>query len=830
MSVRFLSSNNTQLHWPGADNNSGVFKPINAAFFAAIWMSLDPATWDLATANRPIFWRSASRSTSSAAAGGTDSAFRVRTTRQMRGQRLRAGANTTQDAFPSGGEFPSLVVPGNTAVLGFYGLANQGTAQAPVWRAFVGYVPAGGQPQWEFDALEAGVDFAPTSIRVVNAIGACFGTPATPANTRFEHFALIEGNLWHNNAFDTEALERLAGFSAAGVPWDYEDAAQARGWTIQDWRRLSTISDLENLVNPNDPPLVIFTSDTNPARIETAPALAPAHWSGQEALSINERLNGFVFGGRGSRQLGFAGEYVGTTPAGIQYRVEALVSSNWQVVPGFDWRAPVASTIGGNVWSITTHAVPEGGEYRLRVRRSDQQAIEATSVNRWRVGVVMAVFSQSNWNHIVGLNQNSNTEDNFQPEVPQPGGLNLIVDVDKNGQPQTAPRSSLADTATAPNQVIGVVPFFRGWRENAGNVPLMLVVHATSGQGLQATINNVDLGATNPGPWKVTGDGVDPTSGMHTFLAHQVEKYADYLILNWWADPSSDAAHAAQTDAFFDVIRNNSDAIYTQGPREVVVMGYMRSHQRIPHSSAATEQRRLIQYAQARNFQLLPRLWDLRVDGNGSSHARKSETGAARGGHSLGRQLAWLVSKSAATFGPIPARAFFNAARTQITLYCGRTLTTDDTTNIANEFFISVDNGNTFVRNTDTTNGGTITIDRDKIICTKFSGSWPASNVRVDWLRGIPYNSSSTTDGAEVDAPAYFSRCLFDSSTAAYGGTGIPMEMAPTGTGIPVTANDGLGPRLDLATRLPPGTYPVTIRRLDVSPPIDRTFQIVVGP
>ena len=96
--------------------------------------------------------------------------------------------------------------------------------------------------------------------------------------------------------------------------------------------------------------------------------------------------------GQTSRALPITGTYTGSAPAAVQYRVMTTAG----VVSGLDWQALSGATIAGGVWSGTTAPIPtSAANCWVEVRKSDAQAITGKS-RRFSVGVVVALYGQSN--------------------------------------------------------------------------------------------------------------------------------------------------------------------------------------------------------------------------------------------------------------------------------------------------------------------------------------------------------------------------------------------------------------------------------------------------
>ncbi len=87
-----------------------------------------------------------------------------------------------------------------------------------------------------------------------------------------------------------------------------------------------------------------------------------------------------------------SGTYAGTTPTAV----DARVVRHGTTTEVMTWTQLTGATIGSGSWSGTLAAVPQGGWYDVQVREEPATGVHANGSNPWGVGVIIAVWGQSN--------------------------------------------------------------------------------------------------------------------------------------------------------------------------------------------------------------------------------------------------------------------------------------------------------------------------------------------------------------------------------------------------------------------------------------------------
>lgn len=87
-----------------------------------------------------------------------------------------------------------------------------------------------------------------------------------------------------------------------------------------------------------------------------------------------------------------AGTYTGTAPTHIQARVVVHGTSKEVLT----WTLLTYESISGGNWSGNLSSVPQGAWYDVQVRESNATSIYANGSNAWGVGIIIAIWGQSN--------------------------------------------------------------------------------------------------------------------------------------------------------------------------------------------------------------------------------------------------------------------------------------------------------------------------------------------------------------------------------------------------------------------------------------------------
>ena len=683
------------------------------------------------------------------------------------------------------------------------GVINIGTNAAPVWRNFATVCLAGGTPETFVGATATAAAFlSATTIKLFHQVFAAqsTGTSRTPAGLALEHTALVLGDFpWDtvNGRPHHDAIRALAGSganpflnyqglvtaqNAATLPYANlrtEGGAQGRG-AVELWFSLSTLTaGLVNQGSITSSDLSITTQASNPNPLETVASIAPAHWAAgivPPAITVPDVR--FV-GGRGTRPVIRAGTYDAVGTASLQRRyVYGTGAVNTgavagEAVPGFDW-ATTGITLNAGAFTSTA-ALPVGGPYTLQVRDAAAPTVEAIPLTDNIVGTVMTLWGQSGAGLALRTGFGATTlGPNLLNVAVASGALGVAMRLNNNeaggaSYLRPAPATTVLRQGETPAVGHGFVLAVNEWAQHNPGHPLIVVVPAVNGTSMVDWANDA-LVLTSP-TWKFMGTKTVPGaaaadgSGIVGYLALLLDSHVDLHTMMWTPGIADTLAGRAAWTAAIDARFTNAAAA------PWLIFPPWRGHRDLPDLSATVETRAdsVAYVTELGGRGALGPYWpDIVSDGSGSLHAAHNTSAASpntgnpvsdgnsvgqgRLGRGIGRAAAWVWERKikAGAFN-IAGAWFVDGGRTQIRVDLSRQVRTLNAAAMANRFSISTNNGVTWPL---AGVGFTAALDAGarSVTLTISSGSWAATNVRVDYCREWPSPPSQVADEANAEA------------------------------------------------------------------------------
>lgn len=712
-------------------------------------------------------------------------------------------------------------IPGATNCLVIVGVRKVSGA----WTLFRAYCPVGGSATVGVGAVAPPAGWITSAVPLINQVFSSAAAGAkTPVDTAVDHVVNVRGDFPFSGGVPDAAIVEALAANAATLR--YDSPSVLAGGAILDYRTLTDAADLSDKGPGSRAAAVVVGS------IATAPAVAS--WMASDAITITERPARWVFGGRGTRTQAFSGTYAGAAPVGFEIKVSSLDTG--LAIPGWDWgaKAPVSVVIAGGNWSLKLAGtgLPIGSRYKFEIRETGAPSRNAATANSFDVGVRIAGLGQSQYQRM-GIHNKT-----MAPIAGMRAAVMDVINRNAGGggayaQPVVDYQPLTAASATGS----GYMAMANRWWELTG-VPLMIINTPTEGTSVREWDTNGPYGQ-----WTHVGDGVTVpgpvsagTSGIQTLFAITLERDIDAWMLNWGTSDLPYAATMVTTlTAVLEKATTGLDAIYSNCPAPpILVVPFPRqsSTASIPNIMTMRDTQRAAGKAGGR-FKFVGEFHDWVMDNDGGPHPAAmggapvlevNWNGSGRGGFSMGQYLAGYFDPAIKRFGPLLLKAVFtDATRNVIEIETGRALRTIGGAALKSEiFFVSTDSGATFVNA-----GFTAAIVGTKIRLTKSAGSWPASDVTVDAIRSLPMNTDGGANGGEIAADAWMDGLPFDDQT--YRGKGYGQHLTGVGgTGIPVAAKAGLGPRLVATIKLPPGIYNVPVRMAHGGGNVDKVLSITV--
>lgn len=685
-----------------------------------------------------------------------------------------------------------------------YLLLNGFTYVGGVWKAWMACCPADGSPAFRVDTVAPVSNFLTSTIRALEKI---YGiAPHPTAGFDVEHVALLNCNFPWDGANDRPNLAIIEGL--ADGTYEYDSAEVLNGGSILDWRKLASASDLEDYGPVNRVDLTVTGA------VNSGPPIAP--WGDPDFVSIANRESNWIFGGNGAFTQTFRGAYGGSVDD-LEFRIFSLETGD--AVAGFDWQDADADLAAG-AWEFTLPGtgLPVGKRYRLDIRWTGTPGITASSIGEFHVGIRIGLVGQSQMVRVAGYNNSADA---------LPTGL---VGSYLGLSSMAAGTSGAFDMPTVDYFKFNsagsgaLAKLMARWAEISPECPIMVVNMAIAGKSMQNWVDNEAHGG-----WTLFGDGESMPlpgdsndSGAQTMLGLAAERYVDAFVWMWGTSDIGGGVGPSGWAAMHDNLLVKLDDLYNARASYVTPV-LMLPHPR-SNDGGNTYAMRKVQIDKALTggrWDLLTQFNDWAMDEDGSPHQRvpsptdgnKAEVageGVGLSGHITGQALAaWFRDNRINRFGPRLLKACWtNGGRTAIEIETGRVLTVLDSSSIAAQFYVSTDSGANF-----SNTGFSVAFSGTKAILTKDSGAWPASNVRVDYLRSGPWLNTFAGDGVNTAEDQF----VLDAKGLAYGGeafrSGRPMHMDSVGgTGIAVAAKSGAGPRLALSQKARPGIFEQAVR------------------
>jgi len=495
-------------------------------------------------------------------------------------------------------------------------------------------------------------------------------------------------------------------------------------------------------------------------------------------LSVDEAQSGFVWAGkRQSSALSYTVSYT-TKPSG---NLEARIvnASTGVALSGFDWATKVTNSLlaaGPSSAAITFVAVPIGGPYRVQVRDSAETGTPLNGVNDFYVGTVIWIWGQSQASRMTDVGYR-----NGSSPIGTAGSKSSVVRMaasDKtNDTPSILPVAGTALLGEGITQCANAV-----MAENS-NEPVMYVDCTFQGTSIKIWVDDAVPNGGTRAAWTY----------LATPLKVAARGQADYVM---WRHGTADVGAetniggTGQTYAYYmDLLQAKFQALLPTMDPLFIVLPHCRS---LDITGTETRKMREMQATKAlsgNKWLLGSYILDIVMDGATSPHQALGSTGFLREGTKWARTLINKIwNSSLPAKGPTATTVEFASGTSQIKII--------HDASIANTggYSVSVDNG--FNYSTPNAPGFTAAVTgTNELTLSKTGGSsWSAGTVRLDFARGIPFQTDSSqadyitgeaTDESTVNTnwldPMVRGTDSFDSGRSWHatpiGGTGTPVAL-----------------------------------------------------
>lgn len=756
-------------------------------------------------------------------------------------------------------------------VLGVSNVAAQGVT--PVWRAWGANcrIAANGSVTSQLVATVPANTFWLQStsahlMRQVFLAGSTTIAANTPVDTTIEHLALVQGDFpWDtvNNRPHHDAIAALAGVSGV-TPHSYASLVAAQNAGTLGYANLRsgkgdlthhwTLADLTSagLTSTGSATPVAFAPENYNSLsngLATTASIAPTHWQGGAPTISGPPVK--FHGGRGAAPFTIGGTYQAGTTA-LERRWE---TAGGAALAGLDWAA-VDVFGGAGTWQ-TTDTLPIGGPYTLRVRDTNDTG-RAVAMTGLLVGTVMLTHGQSGMaqstsgavsaagTNLHGITLSANAIGLFvQGSNTDAGGASYV-------KPQVVARE-MNPGATPGNVGSGACLLLNEWATHNPGHPLCIANMAISETVMEDWANDAAFGQ-----WSFLGSVGEPGTGSAGGVG-RVGHYAwmlgqrvDAHVLMWMPNMGGTATIRGNYRAAIDARFANSPAA------PWLVLPPWRGFRDAPADGGSQRQNSVAFVGELGARGVLGPYWpDTIMDGvptnpltgpwTGSLHGAyntdatvtgtqvsdQNQVGNTRISRGMGRSVAWLFDRTIKAHGPRVLAAWSDDGRATVNVELGRAVRTLNgvaisNPNVARQFWVSLDNGGTWLRSDTASPTFTVALDATatRAILTPADGgtAWAAAgaNMKVDYALRWPFGPEAGARPGDAPGSAderlterLLDALLYDDQTHRGGvnlavQAGNPLASANAG-GVTVQAR---GSAKLVATERWTGTRNVTVRMM----------------